>query len=202
MTPRAFRRMSAAVFVIAVATLLLAPAAHGQDQDGDEIPLLPEDRPSDFAELNLGPWSGNWVIESKVVGGLDLTSYFCSNEVEGHCIGYEYVADPLGSGCSDGCNGTDCSGPCDAEATTNKSKYGEGCTTDAQCPIDDTHQTCDGAKADSKVKADAACKTKGGAGCVCYAHSKVTSKTGKCKAGGYCRYNCTARSKGNCDKDW
>lgn len=198
MTPRLSGRMSAAVFAVAVATLLLAPAAHGQD----EIPLLPEDRPSDLEELNLGPWNGSWVIESKVVGGVDLTSYFCSEERGGLCIGYEYVADPLPPVCSDGCAGPDCSGPCEGEATTKKSKYAEGCTTDAQCPIDDGHQVCDDAKSDAAGKADASCKEKGGADCVCYARSKVTAKTGRCSSRGYCRYNCTAKAKGNCAKDW
>ena len=199
MTPQVFGRMS--VVVVAVATLLLAPAARGQD----EIPLLPEDRPSDLEELNLGPWTGSWVIESQIVGGVEVTTYFCSEERAGLCLGNEYVADPLPPICIAGCRGPDCSGPCEGESTTKKSKYAEACTTDADCPIDDGHETCDDAKSDAKGKADDTCKEKGGADCVCYAHSKVTAKSGKCRQGAlakYCKYSCTAKAKGNCAKEW
>ncbi len=183
--------------LIAVASALPAAAQ-------DPIPLLPEDTPSDVRELGLGPWNGAWIIRSSQRGNVEVTTYFCSHEVAGVCFGRLYLRPEAGT-CEAGCLEGECSGPCEGVGSDSESAYHRGCTTDADCPITDRHETCDDAKSDAAEAADTTCRDKGGAACVCFTHARVTSKSGTCKQGAlakYCKYRCAAAAKGSCAPNW
>lgn len=194
-------------FCFVILFLIVAGSGAAQNSPNGQIPLAPEDWPDDLMELELGPWDGFWVIRSADFDGQELTTYFCSDLLGGVCLGNEYVR-PEEATCSEGdpvCEGEDCSGPCEGSEQVTESKYGHGCTTDANCTPSDSMDACDDAKAKAKDKADATCTAAGGANCVCYAHTKVTAKSGKCKSGllaRYCKYRCTATAKGNCAASW
>jgi hypothetical protein len=186
----------------AFALAITGPASMSQAQS--DLPLLPEDTPDDVFALGLGPWDGHWVIRSSNRGDVSVTTYFCSEEVASICIGQLYTRVEPGQ-CEVGCTGTECTGPCEGTGDDDQSSYHQGCTTDADCPITDSHSTCDDAKAEAETAADKACKDKGGEKCVCYSQAHITSKSGKCKRGAlgrYCKYRCAATSKGTCGADW
>ncbi len=141
-----------------------------------------------FKDKRLGPWDGNWVLETVPLREGEWVVYFCSNLVNGVSTGIEIIDDgPYSIFAAD--NAAGCSGDCSGTGRRKSRKYGT-------CDEEYLKKLCRKAAQDAKANARANCKER----CEC-ANGSFTPTTRNMKnKGDYCKYRCYGDYAGQCVK--
>ena len=185
---------------IQLATIITAAALCGamavEAQKEVQIPLLEEDRPSDFHLIAEGPWDGDWILYATEEAGVDTVVYFCSDYQSSQCLGREFIADGAEPPNPFSTKVASCQGKCKGSEKLEVSKYFSGCKVDTDCT--EIQKYCDLARGRASRRASEDCEKSGGKSCGCFAVTNVIGKSSRCKRGSYCKYRCTAEAKGNC----